>query len=346
MSINRWIKERIPIDTTAVKEFASMPVPAHLKRWWWALGGTPAYLFIVQIITGILLSFYYVPEMSKAYDSIVTISSSVSYGWYIRSIHKWSANFMIAGVILHMMRVFFTGSYRRPRELNWMVGILLLASTLFIGFTGYSLIQEQLSYWGITVVGNLLEAVPLVGEWLADFFRAGSTITQKTLSRIFILHAAVLPSVIILLLITHVVLMHALGLTRLSFRGEEKKPDFPFVPDHLYAELIFALFIMLLLTFLALVFPAGLGDKANPLVTPPHIKPEWYFYFAFRILKITSLTFAVLSIGAGFFTMLFWPFIDGWIRKKIPNSEASVLIGIVVVVMMLAFTVWEAAVAH
>ncbi len=150
-----WIQERIPLPLETLRHFTSEPVPHHLKHWWWCLGGTAAYLFIVQVVTGILLTFYYIPASEEAYASVQKITTVVPYGWFIRSLHKWSSNLMIVAVILHMMRVFFTGAYRKPRELNWMIGIGLVAVTLFFGFTGYSLVYEKLSYWGITVAGNL-----------------------------------------------------------------------------------------------------------------------------------------------------------------------------------------------
>jgi len=342
----QWIAERIPFDLDGLKAYGSEPVPDHLRHWWWALGGTPAYLFLLQIFTGILLTFYYVPDVDNAYQSVLDITNKVSYGWYIRSIHKWSANFMIITVILHMMRVFFTGAYRRPREINWMLGSLLWALTLFTGFTGYSLIYEQLSYWGLTVVGNLFEGIPFVGVYIADMFRGGEAIGQKTLSRVFILHVAILPALIMILIGFHFALMHALGITPYAFNKADKKKTYPFVPDHLVNEIIIALILMLLITVLAIVFPAGIEGPANPLVTPAHIKPEWYFYFAFRILKLTSITFAVLIMGFGFFIIMTWPFIDALIRKKRPGSEISMAVGFIVVLFLVALTLWEVIVLH
>lgn len=344
--IKDWFIERIPLDLEPLKTFGSMPVPDHLRHWWWALGGTPAYLFIVQIITGVLLTFYYIPHVDHAYESVKNINEVVTYGWYIRSLHHWSASFMIIAVILHVTRVFFTGAYRKPRELNWMLGVMMLATTLIIGFTGYSLIFEQLSYWGITVVANLLEAIPFIGQIVADFFRGGTEVTQVTLSRVFIFHVAILPALLIVFVIIHFLIMHGHGITEYQFPEEKKKPrkTFPFVPDHLVNEIILALILMLFMTVLAIVFPVGLEEKANPLVTPPHIKPEWYFYFAFRILKLTSLTMAVLITGGCFFIMLVWPFIDRLFRRKNPNSEISIIIGILGVLMLVGLTVWEAIV--
>src|SRR6185436_5572190 len=147
----RWFQERLPISGKELRELTNEPVPNHLKHWWFCLGGTPLYLFLVQIATGILLAFYYQPAPQTAYASVRYITEEAAFGWYVRSVHKWAATLMIAAVVLHQMRVFFTGAYRKPREINWIVGMCLLMCTLTLGFTGYSLVYEQLSYWGATV---------------------------------------------------------------------------------------------------------------------------------------------------------------------------------------------------
>ena len=171
--VSRWFGERLPISGRQFRELTNEPVPYHLKRWWFALGGTPAYLFFVQIFTGILLAFYYEASPQTAYASVGYITNEASFGWFIRSLHKWAATLMIASVILHQMRVFFTGAYRKPREINWMIGMLLLICTLSAGFTGYSLVFEQLSYWGATVGANITESVPIVGGFLKNMMLAG-----------------------------------------------------------------------------------------------------------------------------------------------------------------------------
>ena len=341
-NIKKWFAERIPFTFESFKAFGSEPVPHHLKHWWWALGGTPAYLFVIQMITGVLLLFYYIPAEDAAYNSVKNITENISYGWYIRSMHYWSANFMIMAVILHVFRVFFTGSYRKPREINWMVGTVILAVTLLLGFTGYSLIYEQLSYWGITVVTQLLDAIPLIGQFVGDFFRGGKTIGQGTLSRVFIFHVAILPGLLIVLLTIHIAYMHTQGITKFKFAGDKDKKSFPFVPDHLITEIIIALILMFLMTCLAIIFPVHLGSEANPQITPDHIKPEWYFYFAFRILKLTSDTGAVLIMGFGYMLLMFWPLIDSGFRQKKPESERSILIGIFMVLTLVFLTLWEA----
>ena len=345
--LKQWVLERVPVNTEELKHLSSEPVPNHLKRWWWCLGGTPAYLFIVQVITGILLTFYYVPSFDDAYESVRYITEEVPFGWWLRSVHKWSSIFMIMAVVLHTLRVFFTGAYRKPRELTWMTGVSILGITLFFGFTGYSLVFEQLSYWGATVAGNMMEAVPWVGEYLARMLRGGETVGDNTLTRFYILHIGVLPTGITILLFLHIVFIRVHGVSQFEFRDEQGTgKTYPFYPDHFFTELIIGVALTVLLTCFAVIFPAELGEKANPLVTPAHIKPEWYFYFTFRWLKITGLTFAVLSTGFFFFMMFIWPFVDAGIRKLKPKSELSVWIGAVAFVGILILTLWEALAEH
>ena len=347
--IGRFFKERFPtVDLDKLESMTNEPVPGHMKKWWFALGGTPAYLFVIQIVTGIMLAFYYVPSPEGAYESVRHITEDVRFGWYLRSVHKWSATLMVAAVVLHQMRVFFTGAYRKPRELNWMVGMFLLLCTVMTGFTGYSLVYEQLSFWGATVAANISDAVPLIGEPAKQMLLGGETYGRDTLPRFFILHAAILPMTMVMLIALHIAIIRIQGVTDLRFKGEEKKPKktFKFFPDHLYTELMIGLGLMIVLSALATLHPAHLGVEANPLVTPEIIKPEWYFYVAFRWLKLFSATTAVLSMGLIVFVMILWPFIDARLRRITRISNISVWIGIVAVAAILGLTIWEAAVSH
>lgn len=343
-----WFHERVPISGEQLAELTNEPVPNHLKLWWFCLGGTPAYLFVVQIVTGILLALYYQPSPSTAYESIRYITEEATFGWYLRSLHKWAATLMIAAVILHQMRVYFTGAYRRPREVNWMIGMCLLLCTLGLGFTGYSLVFEQLSYWGATVAGNLLDNVPLVGSMLRRLLLAGDQYNAQTLSRFFILHAAVLPATLIGLIFVHIVLIRLHGVTELH---DGEQPDgapthFNFYPDHMATELILGLVLMVLLSVLATVFPATMGPPADPLTTPEVIKPEWFFYATFRWLKLFGPTFSVLSMGFIVSAMFVWPWIDSALRRITKREEISVYIGIVATLLLIGLTTWEAVVTH
>lgn len=347
-AVSQWFKERLPIRGEDFRELTNEPVPNHLKRWWFCLGGTPAYLFLVQIATGIMLAFYYEPSPSTAYESIRYITEEVSYGWYLRSVHKWAATLMIAAVIMHQMRVFFTGAYRKPREINWMVGMCLLVCTLMIGFTGYSLVYEQLSYWGATVGANISDSVPFIGGFLKRMMLAGDVYNERTLARFFILHAAILPVTLILLLVIHIAIVRIQGVTNFKFEDEPAgHPEhFNFFPDHILTEIMIGLSLMILLSALATIFPAAMGPKADPLITPEVIKPEWFFYVMFRWLKLFSRTTAVISTGFIVFTMFAWPFIDEWLRKKFKISEISVWVGILAVFTIIGLTVWEAIAVH
>jgi len=346
--LKQWFAERVPVSTDQLRELTNEPVPNHLKRWWFCLGGTPAYLLVVQIVTGILLAMYYQPAPSTAYQSIQYISEQANYGWYFRSLHKWAATFMIATVILHQMRVYFTGAYRRPREINWLIGMCLLFCSLLLGFTGYSLVFEQLSYWGATVAANICNTIPVLGGMMKQLLLGGDAYNQRTLPRFFILHAAILPATMIVLLIAHISLIRAHGVTELRFADEpEEGPrHFDFFPDHLYTELIVGLVLMLILSALATLLPAHLGPRANPLVTPEEIKPEWFFYVTFRWLKLFPLTFAVLSTGWIVAAMFVWPWIDGAIRRLTKWEDASVWIGVVATLLLIGMTVWEAVWPH
>lgn len=346
--VGTWLAERIPLDTVQLRELTNEPVPNHLKRWWFALGGTPAYLFVVQIVTGILLAFYYQPSASTAYESVEYITHHAAFGWYLRSMHKWAATLMIAAVILHQMRVYFTSAYRRPRELNWVIGMALLCCTLLTGFTGYSLVFEQLSYWGATVAANISDAVPVIGSLAKQMLLGGETYNDRTLSRFYILHAAVLPTTIIILVAIHIAFIRMHGVTELKFGDEDpQKPQhFNFFPDHMLTELMIGLVLMIVLSALATLLPATMGPRANPLVTPEVIKPEWFFYVSFRWLKLFSLSFAVLSTGFIVAAMFLWPWIDAVLRRVTGKEDISVYIGIVATFLLVGLTVWEAAVAH
>jgi cytochrome b6 len=351
---SEWLRERLPVDADKLQELTNEPVPNHMKKWWFALGGTPAYLFVVQIVTGILLALYYQGSAAGAYESVEHITNVVPFGWFIRSLHKWAATLMIAAVILHQMRVFFTGAFRKPREINWLVGCALLVSSLVAGFTGYSLVFEQLSFWGATVGANIADSVPVVGHVMKRLLLAGDAYNAQTLPRFYVLHAAVMPALIILLVIIHIAIIRMQGVSELRFEGEKRSSEdeegksqhFSFYPDHLFTEIIMGLILMVVLSALAILFPAGLGPKANALVTPEVIKPEWFFYVAFRWLKLFSGSAAVLSMGFIMFMMLGWPFIDAAIRKRWKGSEATVWIGILGVIAIIGLTIWEAAVEH
>ena len=337
-----FLQERIPVDPAKMHAGLNERIPRHLKTYWFCLGGTPLLLLLVQVVTGIVLTFHFRADSAQAYESVRRINEDVPYGWWIRSIHHWAAHLMILSVFLHMVRVFVTGAYRKPRELNWIIGCGLVGITMLMGFTGYSLIRDQNTYWGVNVASDLMTQVPVVGEQLRNLLLGGPENGDRTVSRLFVFHIGVLPTLLFLLVFAHVSLIRLHGVADLKRREVgEKTRTYPFFPDHIQTEVILALAIGLLLCALAVIFPAPLREAADPTNTPAHVKPEWYLFFTFRTLKLMGLTAALISMGAFGFLMVLWPFIDGRIRRKRPGSEASVWIGSAVVLVLVILTIWE-----
>jgi len=333
--------ERLPINWELLQHPLREPVPHHITFWWFALGGTPFLLFGIQALTGILLTFYYVPSPPEAFESIRHIQEVVPFGWWIRGIHHWGATLMILTVWLHMLRVFITGAYRRPRELNWLVGVGLLFTTLAFGFTGYSLIYNQLSYWATTVGTNIFKDIPVLGPLVLAFLRGGLEVTPNTMTRFFSVHIGLLPTVMVLLLGFHILLLRVHGVSELD---PEDQRRIVFFPDHVFTEIIIGFYLMLILTSLAILFPPPLGKLADPTTTPLHIKPEWYFYPVYRWLRMMPGAIGLVGLGLFLVVLTFWPAVDALLERWFPKRDLGVVLGAIVAVIVAAAMVWEAMV--
>ncbi|NTU71682.1 MAG: cytochrome b6 [Coriobacteriia bacterium] len=191
----------------------SRPVPMHARRFWYCFGGLAFFAAALQALSGMFLTMYYQPTVERAYASVFYISNFVKYGWLIRSIHVWGAEVMIAFVIVHMIRVYITASYKHPRELNWVAGVLLLAVTLAFGVTGFLLPWDQKAYWGSTVTMSLIREVPLVGAWIARLVVGGDTIGAATLTRFYSAHVMLLPATLTGLLLAHFWMIRKQGIS-------------------------------------------------------------------------------------------------------------------------------------
>jgi quinol-cytochrome oxidoreductase complex cytochrome b subunit len=204
-----WVQSRIDV-LSVFWAMMHVRIPKGVRTYF--LGGTTLFFLAVQIITGILLSLYYRSSPEEAYNSILYIMNEVPFGWLIRSIHAWSANMMILTCVLHMLRVFFQGAYKTPRELTWIIGVVLLIITLLFGFTGYLLPWDQRAYWATTVGTETAGSVPLAGDFMLRFLRGGSDISGFTLSRFYSIHTLVLPLSILAVVAIHLALIHEQGL--------------------------------------------------------------------------------------------------------------------------------------
>jgi quinol-cytochrome oxidoreductase complex cytochrome b subunit len=207
-----WFDERFDIRIP-LEAFLKKPVPKHAIKWYFCLGGITFALFLIQGVTGILLSLYYKPTTTEAYESILFIMNNVRFGWLIRSIHSWSSTLMIAFCVAHMMRVLITGSYKNPRELNWVAGVVLLLLTLAFGFTGYLLPWDQKALWGSTVGSEILGIIPGIGAWLLGLLRGGMEITGLTLTRFYGIHMLVLPVLAFIFLGVHFIIIRRQGIS-------------------------------------------------------------------------------------------------------------------------------------
>ncbi len=349
-----WL-QAFPIDIQGLYEKADEALPHSAKRWWWCWGGVVGLLFAVQVVTGLLLAFYYRAEPETAYNSVKYITEHVRFGWFVRSIHQWAANFMIITLFFHALRVFVTAAFRNFRWGAWMVGVMLLFITFAFGFTGYSLVYEQLSYWAITVTSNIMGEVPFIGPFFKQFFLAGETINSGTLSRLYALHVQILPATLVFLILIHLFFVRLFGMhvpgNDADIQKEkitaDRKGPYHFLPDHVLSETAVFMYLLILIFLLALIFPAKMGVEMDPLVTPEHIKPEWYFYAFFRLLKLVPGSAGVMILLGWFGLIFIWPIIDHYLLQKIDRLvfkgrfETNLIFGFIAIAFYLIFVVLE-----
>jgi len=344
-----WFEERLGLSDI-VRFGTHKEVPVH-KHTIWSYTGSAILVFLgIQIVTGILLAFYYRPTLEGANASIERIMTEITLGWIIRSVHSWSATFMIATVFLHLGSIALTKAYRRPRELTWMTGVLLLAVSLFFGFTGYLLPWDELSLAATKVGTDIPTAVPVVGEWATKFLRGGDDVTGDTLSRFFTLHVSVLPLIMFLVLAVHVYLIQKLGMS-LPLEAElrkEKVPAMSFWPNFVFREISVWLVLLGILITVAVLFAPSLGPPADLMAPAPEgIKPEWYFLFLFQTLKlfpanvffVPGETIAVFHIGLGVLAFFLLPFIDN--RPETRKGKIITAAFLVFLAYALGMSIWS-----
>ncbi|HPR62930.1 MAG TPA: cytochrome bc complex cytochrome b subunit [Thermoanaerobaculia bacterium] len=340
-----WLEDRV--DLSSIKHLIQeKTVPRHRMTGFYFFGGVALFFFIVQIISGILLLFYYRPTSEEAFESVKFIMTQVPFGWLVRSIHSWSANLMILSLFLHMFSTFFMRAYRKPREITWITGFLLLGLSMGFGFTGYLLPWNKLAFFATRVGTDMVSVVPLIGEWLLRVLRGGEDVTGATLTRFFGIHVTILPMIVFALLGIHLVLIQQQGMSVPI--GARIKGQIPFFPNFMMKDLLAWLLALAVLAGIASIFPWELGVKADPFASAPAgIKPEWYFLFMFQALKVIpahvlGMEGEVLGLAAfGLCGLLFMlvPFLD----RKAQREERSKLItgaGWVAVIFIVAMTIW------
>jgi cytochrome b6 len=328
-----WLDERIGLDDFA-KVAKKKEVPLHRHTFWYYFGGMTLFLFMIQVVTGILLLLYYRPSSGEAFESIQFIMTEVEFGWLVRSIHSWSANLMVFAMFIHLFSAFFLKAYRAPRELTWLSGGLLMGLTLGFGFTGYLLPWNELAFFATRVGTEIPGVVPVVGPFLRTLLRGGEEVTGATLTRFYGIHVAILPAIVTVILGLHLFLVQKHGMSRPpSVEGDqEKKSSMPFFPNFFLRDLVGWLCALAVLAALAAYYPAELGKKADPFQpAPAGIKPEWYFMAMFQTLKllpghilgIEGELLGVLGFGVIGLVLIVIPFLDRGAALGKPSRLAA-----------------------
>jgi cytochrome b6 len=345
-----WLEERLPLKEAT--EFAShKTVPMHRYSVVYYLGGMTLFFFLIQVATGILLMLYYRPSAESAFESVEFIMTRVPFGWLIRSLHSWSANLMVFFAFLHLVTVYFTKAYRKPREMTWITGCVLLFLSMAFGFSGYLLPWNQLAFFATKVGTDIAGSVPFLGEWLLRFLRGGDRVTGGTLSRFYGWHVAILPAIATALVGLHILQVQLQGMSVPPTAEKEAKERRPmkFFPDFALRDLFGWLLALGVLAAIAALFPWELGDKADPFAPAfKDIRPEWYFMFMFETLKLVPggeifgieyEAIPILFFGFAALLMILVPFLDRGIERT-GRSPRFTAIGAVAVLYMVGMTAW------
>lgn len=316
---------------------------------WYYFGGLTLFLFSILVITGMLLLLNYKNGVDTAHESVIYIMEEVPFGWLIRSLHSWAANMMIVSAFIHMFSVFFQKSYRKPRELTWLTGFLLLFLCMFEGFTGYVLPWSKLSYFGVKIVAELTQVIPFIGNFLKNVLLAGDDVGPATLNRFLGLHVTIVPIIIFALIALHLIFIQRQGMARYFFEKNEKKfldkinvklpyRTMPFFPNFFLRDVIVWIIAFNILIVLASLFPWEVGEKADPLISAPsNLKPEWWFLAIFVILELVPKEIGLLFVAIIASLWIIVPFID----LKSQRNQFSIpifMFGLIVCVGFTSFT--------
>lgn len=316
-ALGEFLRDRLRY--AGLLEFLSRKkVPRHRHSFWYIFGGLTLFFFLVQIVTGVLLLLYYSPTPQGANESVRFIKDQVPFGWLIRSLHSWSADLMIGTLFIHMFSVFFMKAYRKPREMMWISGTILLLLVLGFGFTGYLLPWDTTAYFATQIGTEIPKSIPLVGEIIVTVLRGGDFIAEESLKRLFALHVVILPLLTLVVVTFHLILNQVHG-TSVPIGLVPRKPGLPFYPNYMYRDAITWSAGTMLLFCLALMYPVQLGAKADPFASaPPGIHPEWYFLTLYETLRLVPATIygvnseVIVNIGVGALVLglLAVPFLD------------------------------------
>jgi ubiquinol-cytochrome c reductase cytochrome b subunit len=355
-NIGEWFEARLQV-AAAIRETAGHRVPQDSASWFYVFGSGALVVFMLQIVTGILLAVIYVPSAGEAWNSLQTINHSIAAGWYIRALHGWGSNFMVAIVLVHMVQVFLFGAFKFPRELTWIVGIFLLLITLGMAFSGQVLRFDQDAFWGLGIGASIAGRVPVIGPWVVHLLLGGPIIAGATLSRFFALHVFVIPGLLIAFVSVHLLMVLKLGINEWPMPGRivrkatyvkqyhelTQKDGVPFVPGAIYKDIFFSGCVLLALALVAAYFgPFGPSGRPDPTIIQTVPRPDYFFLWLYALLSLLppQMETPALLIGpvVVILFLLLLPFIFGEGEKSWRRRPIAVLTILLVAVALGTFT--------
>ena len=354
--IGEWFEQRLQVGGV-IRGAAEHQIPPKSASWWYVFGSAALTIFILQVVTGILLALMYVPSAAEAWNSLQYLNHSVTLGWFLRAVHGWGSNFMVAVVLIHMCQVFLFGAYKFPRELTWIVGVFLLLMTLGMAFTGQVMRFDQDAYWGLGIGASIAGRVPVVGSYVVHMMLGGPIIAGATLSRFFALHVFIIPGLLIGLVSLHLLMVLKLGVNEWPMPGrlvrrstyEQEYHEFthkhgvPFVPVAIWKDMFFSAAIIFAIMVCAAYYgPFGPTGYPDPTIIQTIPKPDFFFLWLYAMLALSlpSMETPALLIGPvvviGFLILL--PFISGEGEKSWKRRPIAVVTLLLVAVSLGTFT--------
>jgi ubiquinol-cytochrome c reductase cytochrome b/c1 subunit len=311
----KWLERRLPIISLVYDSFVAYPTPRNLN-YWWTFGGILTIMLVVQIVTGIVLAMHYTPHVDYAFNSVETIMRDVNYGWLLRYLHSNGASMFFVAVYVHIARGLYYGSYKEPREVLWILGVILFLLMIATGFMGYVLPWGQMSYWAAVVITNLFSAIPVVGESITSWLWGGYAVGNPTLNRFFSLHY-LLPFAIAGVVVLHIWALHVVGQNNpTGIEPKSEKDSVAFTPYATIKDAFVMVVFFILFAWFVFYIPNYLGHSdnyipANPSVTPTHIVPEWYYLPFYAILRaIPNKLLGVIALISAIVILAFLPWLD------------------------------------
>jgi ubiquinol-cytochrome c reductase cytochrome b subunit len=354
--IGEWFDRRLQL-AAPIREAAEHPVPRKSASWWYVFGSAALTVLILQVVTGILLALIYVPSAAEAWNSLQALNHDVTLGWFIRALHGWGSNFMVALVLIHMTQVFLFGAYKFPRELTWIVGVFLLLMTLGMAFSGQVMRFDQDAYWGLGIGASICSRVPIIGPAVVKLLLGGPIIAGATLSRFFAIHVFLIPGILIAFVGLHLLMVLKLGINewpmpgrvvrRATYESEyrelTRKDGAPFVPYAIWKDLFFAGLILLSIAACALYFgPFGPSGIPDPTIIQTVPKPDFFFLWLYALLSLLppSLETPALLVGpvVVILALLLLPFISGEGEKSWRGRPIAVLTVLMIAITFGTFT--------